>query len=89
MEWVETQIIDGTVLTNRQNRQKRPDGRYLLPKCCQNPTMRATGLIVWSQPSLFEFSPWKFTFGTIPSRLGDEFLRVRGCRQTAGCTSQE
>jgi hypothetical protein len=36
MEWIETQSIGGTVLTNRQNRQKRPSRRYLLPKCCQN-----------------------------------------------------
>jgi len=46
------QIIDGTVLTNRQNRQERPNGRYLLPKCCQNSNPAATGLIVWNQPSI-------------------------------------
>jgi len=61
-----SQIIDGAVLTSRQNRQERPSGRYLLPKCCQNSTMRATGLIVWNQPSKYEFSD-RPTFVTIRS----------------------
>jgi hypothetical protein len=30
------QTIDGTVLMNRHNRQKRPNGRYLRAKCGQN-----------------------------------------------------
>jgi len=36
MEAVKPQVIDGTVLTNRQNRQKRPNRRYLRAKCGQN-----------------------------------------------------
>jgi hypothetical protein len=52
MERLETQIIDGTVLRNRHNRQKRPNRRYLRAKCGQNLNQVANGLIVWNQPKL-------------------------------------
>ena len=51
MEQIKPQNIDGTVLTNRHNRQKRPTGRYLRAKCGQNHNQVANGLIVWNQPS--------------------------------------
>ena len=51
MEAVKPQIVDGTVLTNRQNRQKRPNRRYLRAKCGQEFNQVATGLVVWNQPS--------------------------------------
>ena len=57
------QIIDGTVLTNRNNRQKRPTGSYLRAKCGQNYNQVATGLIVWNQPTLFSTSAGAATFG--------------------------
>ena len=38
MEAVLTQIIDGTVLTNRLSWQNRRNGRYLRAKCGQNMT---------------------------------------------------
>jgi hypothetical protein len=50
MECLEPQIIDGTVLMNRHNRQKRSTGRYLRAKCGQNYNQVANGLIVWNQP---------------------------------------
>jgi len=51
MEAIEPQNIDGTVLMNRHNRQKRPNGRYLRAKCGQNYNQVANGLIVWNQPN--------------------------------------
>jgi hypothetical protein len=45
MEYLEPQIIDGTVLTNRHDRQKRPNRRYLRAKCGQNYNQVAEGLI--------------------------------------------
>jgi hypothetical protein len=53
MECQEPQNIDGTVLTNRHNRQKRPNGHYLRAKCGQNLNQVAKGLIVWNQPEFF------------------------------------
>jgi hypothetical protein len=35
MVGMKMQIIDGTVLTSRHNRQKRHNRHYLLPNCCQ------------------------------------------------------
>src|ERR1022692_4022982 len=52
MEAIKPQNIDGTVLMNRHNRQKRPNGRYLRAKCGQNLNQVAKGLIVWNQPNL-------------------------------------
>ena len=52
MEQFKPQSTDGTVLTNRHNRQKRPTGRYLRAKCGQNTNQVANGLIVWNQPQL-------------------------------------
>jgi len=48
------QIIDGTVLTSRYSRQKRPNGRYLRAKCGQNFNQVANGLVVWIQPLIFQ-----------------------------------
>ena len=56
MECQQPQNIDGTVLMNRHNRQKRPAGRYLRAKCGQNYNQVANGLIVWNQPELFLFA---------------------------------
>ena len=52
------QNIDGTVLMNRHNRQKRPNGRYVRAKCGQNLNQVAKGLIVWNQPELFLFEDY-------------------------------
>ena len=51
MEAIKPQNVDGTVLMNRHNRQKRPNGRYLRAKCGQNSNQVANGLIVWNQPN--------------------------------------
>jgi hypothetical protein len=51
MEWLEPQIIDGTALRNRQNRQKRPTGRYLRAKCGQNLTKWPVGWLCGTSPS--------------------------------------
>jgi hypothetical protein len=48
---VNAQIIDGSVLTNRNNRQKRPNRRYLRATCGQNFNQVANGLVVWIQPN--------------------------------------
>ena len=56
MEAIKLQNIDDTVLMNRHNRQKRPNGRYLRAKCGQNLNQVANGLIVWNQPELFLFA---------------------------------
>jgi hypothetical protein len=45
MEEFKPQNIDGTALTNRHNRQKRLNGRYLRAKCGQPTTQVAKGLI--------------------------------------------
>jgi hypothetical protein len=45
MEQLKPQIIDGTALNNRHNRQKRPTGHYLRAKCGQNYNQVAEGLI--------------------------------------------
>jgi hypothetical protein len=37
--------------TNRQNRQKRPRGRYLRAKYGRSLNQMAKGLIVWNQPT--------------------------------------
>ena len=54
MEWIGTQFIEDTALTDRRNRQKRPNGRYLLLKCCQIQPGGPKELIVWNQPSILE-----------------------------------
>jgi len=53
MEAIKPQNTDGTVLMNRHNRQKRPNGRYLRAKCGQNLNQVANRLIVWNQPDFF------------------------------------
>jgi len=53
MEYQEPPNIDGTVLRNRHNRQKRPTGHHLRAKCVQNVNQVAKGLIVWNQPDKF------------------------------------
>jgi hypothetical protein len=45
MEQLKPQTIDGTVLNNRNNRQKRPTGHDLRAKCGQNYNQVAEGLI--------------------------------------------
>ena len=52
MEEAKPQNIDGTVLMNRHNRQKRPNGHYLRAKCGQHLNQVANGLIVWNQPNI-------------------------------------
>jgi hypothetical protein len=50
MEAIKPQTIDGTILTNRHNRQKRLNWRSLRAKCGQKLNQVASGLIVWNQP---------------------------------------
>jgi len=50
---------------SRQNRHNR---RYLLPKCCQICNQRATGLIVWDQPSISSALHSVPTFGNSTRR---------------------
>jgi hypothetical protein len=57
MEYLKPQIIDGTVLNNRHNRQKRPTGRYLRAKCGQNYNQVAEGLIRVGSAQLLNLPP--------------------------------
>ncbi len=52
MEAIKPQVADGTVLTNWQNRQKRPNRRYLRAKCGQKTNQVASGLVVWTGPQI-------------------------------------
>ena len=57
--------IDGTVLTNRHNRQKPSTGRYLRANAGKTTTNVATGVIVWNQPS----TSWQFIETSAPLRM--------------------